>query len=681
MKKININSNITINWKIWRGVNKVEEDFVGSNLRVFLIGTENTYYLVPKAKGGVVTMTIAPGTLAAGSYDLKAIWEKNGGRTLMSSTRSNIFGITEAEEADQKNEVMQIVSYVESYGRDGLSAFEIAVLRGLHRGCSSEAEWINSLYAGGEGGGGGICMLGADIPIGGTALGDELLNGDNDLKLEGYLVGDTLSGGTPLNLLFKALLYRATEVQFPENVVAEEGYVAITEHAKLKVSAVYVGNRPEGYLLISVDYTPSKIAPTPPEITGLTWGYKDKDGNIVKDEQSVGGNKPIVTKRDEPKITVKVNDNDVELTNGEYRYTNIIKNNSSPIMYNVSVNVDEGKVAYTTDELFVWPLNSAYNTYDDGILEPAKGNAEEELDKLEGSASYTHPEVLVPNPSKADARAAYTNPKITKQSISDNPKVGKTATLTIAVTDSTLDTSAPSITGLKYGYKKDGVTSSNESITGTIRAEEITGKSVKVFHNGKEIGGSGNTYTFTVVEGENKLTAKYINPESQCTAAALTVTSLNQDGGDVATVTADGINKKVGGDEIGPFTLHSFDVVLPAYIKYYDGTQYNGDTFNDELRLIPYDGDEKKETAASGFTIKSVLLNPFYIFVPNKYSADDISVYFWKAMPEPAEYVLKNPTLVEDETQEGVPANYKVYKCSDSSAVGNGTYYITINTK
>lgn len=680
MKKINVNSKITINWKIWRGVNKVEEDFVGSNLRVFLIGTENTYYLIPKAKGGVVTMTIAPGTLAAGSYDLKAIWEKNGGRTLMSSTRSNIFGITEAEEADQKNEVMQIVSYVESYGRDGLSAFEIAVLRGLHRGCSSEAEWINSLYAGGEGGG-GICTLGSDITIGGTALGDELLNGDNDLKLEGYLVGDTLSGGTPLNLLFKALLYRATEVQFPENVEANEGYVAITEHAKLEVSTDYIGNRPNGYLLIRVDYTPSEIAPTPPEITGLTWGYKDKDGNIVEDEQSVRGNDPDVTKQDEPKITVKVNENDVELTNGEYRYTNIIKNNSSPINYNVSVNVDEGKVVYTTDELFVWPLNSAYNTYDDGILEPAKVDAEEELDKLEGSASYMHPAVGKPNPSATPARASYSAPNVALKSITPNLKVGDKAEVEVTITNSTLNKTSPQISGLTYGYKKNGVASENTSVEGTINAPETQPDvAVELYNNGTKMVYTDGKYSFTVVEGENKITAKYFYPTAQCSSSDLTVTPLNEDGFDEAAVTAKGFNDSVGGGS-KEFVLKTFDVVLPAYIKYYNGTQYNGDTFNDELRLIPYDGDAKKETAASGFTIKSVLLNPFYIFIPNKYSADDILVYFWKAMPEPAEYVQRTPTLVEDETQEGVPANYKVYKCSDSSAVGNGTYYITINTK
>jgi hypothetical protein len=154
---------------------------------------------------------------------------------------------------------------------------------------------------------------------------------------------------------------------------------------------------------------------------------------------------------------------------------------------------------------------------------------------------------------------------------------------------------------------------------------------------------------------------------------------LNEDKEVKGTLSVKAVTGTRGGGK--PEATWTFNKVLPAYIKYYNGTQYNGDTFNDELRLIPYDGDAKKETAASGFTIKAVLLNPFYIFVPNKYSADDILVYFWKAMPEPAEYVLKNPTLVEDETQEGVPANYKVYKCSDSSAVGNGTYYITINTK
>lgn len=156
MKTINIHSNIRIYWKIWRGINKVSEQFdnLNTELRVFLVGSGDTYWLKPTINTtidpgyDVLELNIDAGRLGVGAYDLKAIWKKNEGRDVLTSMRSGIFGITDnRDEAPIQDEEVRIVSYVDSYGRDGMSAYETAVFRGLNDGSISEKEWIEGLEA------------------------------------------------------------------------------------------------------------------------------------------------------------------------------------------------------------------------------------------------------------------------------------------------------------------------------------------------------------------------------------------------------------------------------------------------------------------------------------------------------------------------------------------------------
>lgn len=153
MKAINRKSKIKILWKVWRGVNKISEDFnsLNTHLEVFLVGGCDTY-----AMGHVINREVEPGydvieidvypnTLAEGAYNLKALWTKNQGRDVLTSMRSGVFGITSnVEEAEVKDEEVRLVSMVESYGRDGMSAFETAVLRGVNHGYTSEKEWADN---------------------------------------------------------------------------------------------------------------------------------------------------------------------------------------------------------------------------------------------------------------------------------------------------------------------------------------------------------------------------------------------------------------------------------------------------------------------------------------------------------------------------------------------------------
>lgn len=159
MKKINIGSNIKIYWKIWRGANKVSEDFnsMNTNLKVFLVGSGDTYCLEPSINNtidpgyDVIELSIPAFRLDVGVYNIKAIWEKNGGRNVLTSARASVLYLTDSpSEAPIQDEEVRIVSLVESFGRDGMSAYESAVMRGVNDGITSEVQWLTLFSAKGE---------------------------------------------------------------------------------------------------------------------------------------------------------------------------------------------------------------------------------------------------------------------------------------------------------------------------------------------------------------------------------------------------------------------------------------------------------------------------------------------------------------------------------------------------
>lgn len=152
MKTINKNSYTKIFWKVFRGNNKVSEDFhsLNTELKIFLVGSGNKYYITPiinrvvEPGYDVIEIEIPSGMLEEGAYDLRAIWWKNKGRNLLTSNRCGIFGITDStEEAPIEDLVeIKIASYTENFGRDGMSAYETAVMYDLHLGITSEKEWV-----------------------------------------------------------------------------------------------------------------------------------------------------------------------------------------------------------------------------------------------------------------------------------------------------------------------------------------------------------------------------------------------------------------------------------------------------------------------------------------------------------------------------------------------------------
>jgi hypothetical protein len=93
----------------------------------------------------VLEIDIPANSIREGAYDIKAIWKKND-RTILTTSRSGVVGLTDSTEeaAVEDLKTIRIASYVESYGRDGMSAYETAVMYGLNEGIVSEKEWIEN---------------------------------------------------------------------------------------------------------------------------------------------------------------------------------------------------------------------------------------------------------------------------------------------------------------------------------------------------------------------------------------------------------------------------------------------------------------------------------------------------------------------------------------------------------
>ena len=178
---------IHIEWAIFRGTSDVPEDFSRALVKMFLIGNNEKYLLTATAEGGKLLADLPEG-LPEGAYSLEALWVKNYGnllphrqpltpsgepfcprrpgqrpndpsflhphdnrfndRCLMRSRKDYVFALTDypSEETvtGESGEVtVRLASSVATYGYDGLSAYQIAVMRGDFSG--TEGEYQESL--------------------------------------------------------------------------------------------------------------------------------------------------------------------------------------------------------------------------------------------------------------------------------------------------------------------------------------------------------------------------------------------------------------------------------------------------------------------------------------------------------------------------------------------------------
>lgn len=171
---------IHIEWTIFKGTSNVREDFTRALVKCFLIGPREKYLVEATAKEGTLFINLPQG-LEEGAYSIEVIYVKNQGnltprreplspsnapdyrrtpyppftphdarfndRCIMRSRRDCLFAITEYEQEEEgvptfsSGEVtLRFNTSTASYGYDGLSAYEIAVMRGDFNG--SEGEWI-----------------------------------------------------------------------------------------------------------------------------------------------------------------------------------------------------------------------------------------------------------------------------------------------------------------------------------------------------------------------------------------------------------------------------------------------------------------------------------------------------------------------------------------------------------
>lgn len=149
---------VELEWHIYKGIESQTEDFGRAQLWLWLVSGKDKVLLSATAEDGVIRArfdsSMTELCLHEGVYGLKAVWVKNrercelmgdlGGQLKMAELR-NAFGITEHEEdatpISGSTAVIKAKSMVASYGYDGLSAYEIAVMRKVTTALS-ETEYV-----------------------------------------------------------------------------------------------------------------------------------------------------------------------------------------------------------------------------------------------------------------------------------------------------------------------------------------------------------------------------------------------------------------------------------------------------------------------------------------------------------------------------------------------------------
>lgn len=149
---------VKIEWHIYKGKESQQEDFTRAQLWLWLVSDKDKVLLSATAEDGVIKAqfdsSMTELNLKEGAYSLKALWVKNrercelrgemGGQLRMAEIRQ-AFGITVHEEdatpISGASVVLRMKSMVSSYGYDGLSAYEIAVMRKVTTALS-ETEYV-----------------------------------------------------------------------------------------------------------------------------------------------------------------------------------------------------------------------------------------------------------------------------------------------------------------------------------------------------------------------------------------------------------------------------------------------------------------------------------------------------------------------------------------------------------
>lgn len=130
---------IEIDWKVVSAFTKQPIDFEGVEARLYLIAPDNKYVIpfeVERDAFRGLKATVSTEGLTTGVYDIKVIWLRDhlchhhDYRNV--SKKCSVFAITDNPmEVNYDESFIKIVTAVESFGRDGMSAYEIATFYGV----------------------------------------------------------------------------------------------------------------------------------------------------------------------------------------------------------------------------------------------------------------------------------------------------------------------------------------------------------------------------------------------------------------------------------------------------------------------------------------------------------------------------------------------------------------------
>lgn len=139
---------IELRWKVISRYTKEPVDFEAVEGKVFIIGPDNKYvkpFSVVRDTFRGLSVSIDTAGLSTGVYDAKVVWlndslaGKNDYRNV--SVKRNVFAVSDIpSEITTNKDVINIITNEEVYGKDGMSAYELAVFRGL---TLNESEWLD----------------------------------------------------------------------------------------------------------------------------------------------------------------------------------------------------------------------------------------------------------------------------------------------------------------------------------------------------------------------------------------------------------------------------------------------------------------------------------------------------------------------------------------------------------
>ena len=145
---INGNRVNSLEWTVLKGLSSDKEDFARSKVMLFAVSETNKIPLAIESKDdGCIKATIPSGFedwtgLTEQTYDTELIWIKNG-RDVNRTYQYNVFKVDTNSTAQKQT--IYIKSTAQVYGYDGLSAYEIAMMKAENP--KSENEWLRDLLS------------------------------------------------------------------------------------------------------------------------------------------------------------------------------------------------------------------------------------------------------------------------------------------------------------------------------------------------------------------------------------------------------------------------------------------------------------------------------------------------------------------------------------------------------